>query len=738
MTDNNNNNNKTKKVNGRTVRVVRNARPAVKVTGNSISFNISGSTTGMTPEDAAMYRQYIEKAASRQHQQRQEMVNKKAPPPSPPPQSSTSSPGNGKDEKVTFGPSKPPEMKSVADNPSSAAAMDMAADFAAFMGSMTGSTVMGPFSSSMGDSNSDKPSSKKKKKKTASQNNNRYGIPCSEAEMKALMGVFAEAMGMSTNGKNGKRGNAAKMPFASPDGTLFSFGPNGTLDASMLAAAAAAAAAAASNGSSPMMPDDSMAWEALAQAYASADPDQIPDMGRVVVDDDDDYDDDPNGNTSFENRELTFEEMEFLLRHRKQKEEAEKMAGNRESLEQAEIDDDDDDEKERKAAKNREKKQRRKAKLKEEAEQKAAEEEQKRLEKTCRSWRSRVVSACQSNDVDKLDSLLNESPLGLPSCEDGHVRPLPSYTTSALEFLMPHALPKNRSLVDRGAEGRLKLASFIMDMSIIFAHNPLRTGRSPFHTACFFGDVRFVELFLEKMQRDYPKSLALSFFFRSTCGESGFTPLHYAAVSSSSDIVELLLSKGSDVTILTDDTHTWKKSDGTGLTARELVGMVQSGNPDKFLETHGVALQDISNSFLNNQQERKLFLRRLEWIHSRLESVEKNGYTPPKKDASLDKIEENEIPNIPSEDFPTQEVAPTSKSKKKKKKKKNKNSEEDPVKSSILEGNGGVEEEKSNPVHQKEEDPLITALRGMGFTNGAYVGLFDEVSLGCPFYLCGP
>ena len=481
--------------------------------------------------------------------------------------------------------------------------------------------------------------------------------------MKALMGMFAEVMGMSTNSnsKNGKKGSSAKMPFASsPDGA-FSFGPNSTMDASMLAAAAAAAAAAASNGSSPMMSDDSMAWEALARAYASADPDQIPDMGD---DDDDDYDDDRNA--SFENRELTFEEMEFLLHHRKKKEEAEKMAGDWESLDQAEIDN-DDEEKERKAAKNREKKQRRKAKLKEEAEQKAAEEEQKRLEKTCRSWRSRVVSACQSNDMDKLESLLNDSPLGRPECEDGCVRLLPPYIKSALEFLMPHTLPKNRSVVDRGAEARLKLANFVMDMSLVFAHNPLRTGRSPFHTACFFGDVRFVELFFEKMQKEDPKSFALGMLLRTTCDESGFTPLHYAAVSASVDIVELLLSKGSDVTILTDDTHTWKKSDGSGLTARELVGMVQSGNPDKFVETHGVALQDISNSVLNNQQERRIFLRRLERIHSRLESVEKNGYTPPTKDASLDKIVEHEVPEVPSEDVPAQEVVSTSKSKKKKK-----------------------------------------------------------------------
>merc|ERR1712194_1000899 len=162
-------------------------------------------------------------------------------------------------------------------------------------------------------------------------------------------------------------------------------------------------AAAASGTSSGMIPDhmaaatagffaDGASWEALRRTYAAAE--------QMAAADEDDE--------SFENRELTFEELEFLLHHRKQKEEASKLAsqfasGDWESLEQVAINDHllESDDRERKASKKREKKQRRKAKLKEEAAQKAAEAAQKKREKAIVSWRSRVVSACQSNEITK-------------------------------------------------------------------------------------------------------------------------------------------------------------------------------------------------------------------------------------------------------------------------------------------------------------------------------------------------
>ena len=183
------------------------------------------------------------------------------------------------------------------------------------------------------------------------------------------------------------------------------------MDASSLAAVTAAA----TGSSSGLIPNhmaaatagffaDGASWEALRRTYAAAE--------QMAAAEDEDEE-------TFENRELTFEELEFLLHHRKQKEEAAKLAsqfasGDWESLEQVTINDhllSESDDRERKAAKKREKKQRRKIKQKEEAAQKAAEAAQKKREKAVVSWRSRVVSACQSNEIAKLDGLLQESPL---------------------------------------------------------------------------------------------------------------------------------------------------------------------------------------------------------------------------------------------------------------------------------------------------------------------------------------
>ena len=57
---------------------------------------------------------------------------------------------------------------------------------------------------------------------------------------------------------------------------------------------------------------DGASWEALRRTYAAAE--------QLAAEEDDDDDDDDDDEESFENRELTFEEVEFLLHHRKQKE----------------------------------------------------------------------------------------------------------------------------------------------------------------------------------------------------------------------------------------------------------------------------------------------------------------------------------------------------------------------------------------------------------------------------------
>jgi hypothetical protein len=464
---------------------------------------------------------------------------------------------------------------------------------------------------------------------------------------------------------------------------------------------------------------DGASWEALRRTYAAAE--------QMAVVDDDDEDDE-----SFENRELTFEELEFLLHHRKQKEEAAKLAsqfasGDWESLEQVAINDhllSETDDKERKAAKKREKKQRRKAKLKEEATHKAAEAAQKKREKAIVSWRSRVVSACQSNETTKLDGLLQESPLRKLMDDDNKSEDQTNrkkVSTSCiiphLEFLLPNSVAKNRAQVERGIEARLRLAEYVLQTELLLAFKPLRTGRTAIHTACFHGDVKFLQLLLDKIESYEPKegeNPLPSSVLNMTCDESGWTPLHYAAVSGSSEILELLLAKGSDLSTRTDVTHTWRESDGGGLTPRELVQCVQSGKYEEVIETHGLALQEVTNAFFSHHQERRVFIKNLDRVHHRLSNVEKNGYTPlkDKADGTIDSDLQTEEAAL------NRPEASSSRNKKKKKKKKKQNGKE--TESSAATSNGANEKKyfsaQSNSIELKEEkDPLVTALLGMGF-----------------------
>jgi ankyrin repeat protein len=251
-----------------------------------------------------------------------------------------------------------------------------------------------------------------------------------------------------------------------------------------------------------------------------------------------------------------------------------------ESLEQVAIDDAlEAEDRERKSSKKRDKKQRKKMKQKEEASQKAVEAAQKKRDKAILSWRSRVVSACQSGELSKLDSLLQESPL-LRKQQPMYPSSSPDTTTTTttatteelrltrssivphLEFMLPNIIAKNRAQLERGKETRHRLATYILSADVPIAFTPLRSGRSALHAACFHGDLPFVQLVLEKVT-EYDDTHSYSVLPESclngTCDDSGWAPLHYAAVSGSTDVLELLLANGCDVTTMTDDTHTWRE-----------------------------------------------------------------------------------------------------------------------------------------------------------------------------------
>ncbi|KAG7352870.1 ankyrin repeat domain protein [Nitzschia inconspicua] len=562
-------------------------------------------------------------------------------------------------------------------------------------------------------------------------NNDTNGMPCNEEEMKALVAMFMEIMGMSiddgisTSTSNGTppspnnihrgSGGKAASPSSSTNSKMgphfsFSGGTASTIPDGISAAAAAAAA---------FFPDGS-SWDALRRTYAAA-------QQKASETADEFYD--PTGHDY--DRELTFEEVEYLLQQRKKKEEfpttkmdKEFSSGDWELLEHVPIEDftyDDEETKERKAAKKRQKKQRKKEKSKEEAAQKAAEIELKKREKNILSWRSRVVSATQSNDTTKLDALLKESPLRKINQRESSMHLSNAGVTTHFEFLLPNTVPKNRISTDRGAEARLRLAQFVLNYDVRLAFEPLRTGRTAFHTACFYGDSQFVDLVLNTMQAhetENGKVLIPDEYFNAPCVESGWTPLHYAATSCSMDVMETLLKRGCGFDVLTDATHTWKKCDGKGVTPRELVELIKSGRHEKSIETHGVALQEISNTHFCHHQDRRGFVKNLERVQFRLLGIEKNGYSPPRDNKCVSPkavvtepqiavVVENPLHNNP----------------KKKKKKKGKN-----AKGTELVAASSDVSAKTNQVTsdvavvakpakegEEEQDPLVQALLGMGF-----------------------
>jgi ankyrin repeat protein len=375
------------------------------------------------------------------------------------------------------------------------------------------------------------------------------GPPCSEAEMKALMGMFVEIMGMSVDSKKVKPPSIKNDEKGGGKGPVFMFGnsngipmpPGGWSESSAESMAAATAG---------FFADGASTWEAIRRSYGG------------INSDDDDYDDDKSLPNLDDMREMFQASQRAAAQYNQtnNKNPPGISAADWSDLEQVAMDDDfEKEEKERRAAKKREKKQRKKAKQKEEAAQKAMEAAQKKREKSVLSWRSRVVSACQSNETAKLDALLQESPLRKnPNSEEEKVTR--SFSFPHLEFLLPNSVAKNQAQLTWGLESRYKLADYVLSSDLPIAFQPLRNGRTALHTACFHGDVQFIKLLLERLtEYQDDDNLIPNLYLNMTCDDSGWSPLHYAAVSGSHEVLEILLEAGCDTSTITDDTHTWRE-----------------------------------------------------------------------------------------------------------------------------------------------------------------------------------
>jgi len=532
------------------------------------------------------------------------------------------------------------------------------------------------------------------------------GMPCSEKEMKALMSMFVEIMGLQMN--TDRLNKPAQVLAAKVPENLFSFPadlpppPGG-------------------------WPDD-LLWPDEYRDDEQEDQDSLPDLEDITARESASSTAPRDGNEGSEkNAAAAANETQPQLS-------VTGVSGitafEWEALERVAIDDAlEQEERARKSAKKRDRKIRKSAAVRKEAAARLAEEKAKQWEKLAIQWRSRVAAQCQSNQADatKLAELLEESPLDDASTDftkDVEVH---------LQFLIPHSVAKNRQQVEKTAQVRNQLLAYMLPRSINVVFDPLRNGRSAFHTACFFGDVAMVRQVLDQLKKslaDASTPAFVSTHLTSLCQDSGWSPLHYAVLSGSMHAIESLLRHGSDVKTVTNDTHTWRTSNGKGVTARQLVESVISGNYEKEIETHGMALLDSTSSIRSNSTERRRFLALLDRILQRLKNIEANGYSPmdDAQIAAAEKLAERSLQK--QESLESEETSVSTSKKNKKKKKKGQALAAAPV----VESKSIKPAAKSRPkpapappatalnnnkkVAPKEEskDPLVAALLGMGFT----------------------
>jgi hypothetical protein len=164
-------------------------------------------------------------------------------------------------------------------------------------------------------------------------------------------------------------------------------------------------------------------------------------------------------------------------------------------------------------------------------------------------------------------------------------------------------------------------------------------------------------------------------------------------------------------------------SDGQGISPRELIQCIQKGNYEQTIETHGFALQEMTNTWFSNQFERRAFLKSLERVLKRLSDVEINGYSPPTSFQDIEN-EDDEEGAMGQTVLVSQEGGSQNDKRKKKKKKKQKQKKLAAQKASEVAGKATTQQIQSGDITSSsatqgqsppEKDPLVVALLGMGF-----------------------
>ena len=348
-----------------------------------------------------------------------------------------------------------------------------------------------------------------------------------------------------------------------------------------------------------------------------------------------------------------------------------------------------------------------------------AEEDKKRQdEKAVAQWRQKIISTCQSNDAVALKNLFDQVPIDIGQ------DPIDNNFQKSLMDLAGQCLPKNRQSLEKGLEARIVLLQYVLKSpSPQVLLTPQRNGRSVLHTSCFHGDVKFVKMILDNASAF--DNLA------STCEESGFTPLHYACLSGSAETVQLLVQKdGSSLKDkVTNDTHTWDPSSGKGLSVTRLLQSIlqQPLGKNTRMETHGMAVVEVQKYMMGNKASAARFRIWIDQVISLLEDDSFRDLT----EAQLREIDslllEKEPVKLDADDVSANisekseggSTVPT-KMKKRRHKKKQKQS------ATTEEDKPATASEKTQPsvetsVNAVAQDPLVILLKGMGFEEGLVV-----------------
>ncbi|GAX23344.1 hypothetical protein FisN_27Lh122 [Fistulifera solaris] len=364
------------------------------------------------------------------------------------------------------------------------------------------------------------------------------------------------------------------------------------------------------------------------------------------------------------------------------------------------------------------------------------------------SWRTTVIATfhqvCQnsSTSLSLLEDILEHSPL-LQDYEKAN--PLEPHLEELLPLFVKHR--------HKGQAGRLCLARFILRLRPLLLLAPIPTiGRSVLHIASWWGESELVDRIchvkkelIEYVQKAgtkksglaasdnfWPPDMKVTVTLNDTCQESGWNAVHYSAISGNLVALEILLRAGCKVDMRTNSSHTWSKLTGNGVTARELVRDALSKAND--VETLGTAWLEISKEHQNNP---KLYTALLNKAMTRLDDVARGLFDKTtvakvgrevetikrecEKDESIVKKDDVSTNNSTTNDTSSKSsisgakfdetnemgAAPTKRIRKKKKKLQDEPQvDKDSKPSAIL--------STTSPVVPRE-DPVVTALLGMGF-----------------------